>query len=112
MIHGKCAKIKRVTQSLARGFVCGSCEKRDEGMVEPVVKLCDEVETVKEFCYLGDRINVSGGCGAAVTARARFGWVKFREWGELLYRKRFLLKMKGRVYQNCVRSAVLYGSET
>ena len=23
--------------------------------------LCDEVETVKGFCYLGDRLNASGG---------------------------------------------------
>ena len=38
-----------------------------------IEKLCDEVETVNEFCYLGDRLNVSGGCEAAVTARATIG---------------------------------------
>ena len=75
-------------------------------------KLCDEVETVKEFCYLGDRVSASGGCEAAVTARTRYGWVKFRECGELLNGKRFSLKTKGIVYQSCVRSAMLYGSET
>ena len=32
--------------------------------------------------------------------------------GELLYERKFLLKMKGRIYQSCVRSAMLYGSET
>ena len=47
-----------------------------------------------------------------VTARARIGWVKFRECEELLNSKRFSLKTKGMVYQSCVRSAVLYGSET
>ena len=31
--------------------------------------LCAEVETVKGFCYLGDRLNASGGCETAVTAR-------------------------------------------
>ena len=61
---------------------------------------------------MGDRLNASGGCESAVTARARFGWVKFRECGELLHGKRFSLKMKGRVYRTCVRSAMLYGSET
>ena len=35
-----------------------------------IEKLCNEVETVNGFCYLGDRLNVSGGCEAAVTARA------------------------------------------
>ena len=57
-------------------------------------------------------MNASGGCEAAVTARARIGWVKFKECGELLNSKRFLLKMKGMVYWSCVRSVMLYGSET
>ena len=29
--------------------------------------LCDEVETVREFTYLGDRVGAGGGCEAAVT---------------------------------------------
>ena len=33
--------------------------------------LCDEVETVEGFCYLGDWLNASGGCETAVTARVR-----------------------------------------
>ena len=70
------------------------------------------METVKSFCYLGDRLNASGGSEAAVTARTRIGWLKFRECGEVLYGRRFSLKIKGRVYQSCVRSAILYGSET
>ena len=68
--------------------------------------LCDEVETVKGFCYLGDRLNASGGCETAVTARVRIGWMKFRECRELLL-GRFSLKMKGMVYRSCVRSAIL-----
>ena len=75
-------------------------------------ELCEEVETMRDFCYLGDRGNASGGCEAAVTARARIGWVKFKECGELLNSKRFSLKTKGMVYRSCVRSAMLYGSET
>ena len=67
---------------------------------------------VRGFCYLGDRINASGGCEAAVTARTRLGWVKFRECGELLNGKRFSLRMKGIVYKSCVRPVMLYGSET
>ena len=37
--------------------------------------------------------------------------MKFRERGELL-RGRFSLRMKRMVYRSCVRSAMLYGSET
>ena len=57
-------------------------------------------------------MNVGGGCEAAVTARARIGWVKFRECRELLNSKRFSLKLKGMVYWSCARSAMLYGTET
>ena len=47
----------------------------------------------------------------AVTATVRIGWVRFRKCGELLLRNRLPLKMKGKVYRCCVRSAILYGSE-
>ena len=36
------------------------------------------VETVNEFCYLGDKLKTSEGYEAAVTARMRIGWIKFR----------------------------------
>ena len=92
--------------------MCGRCKKQADGLVELVEELCEEVEKVRRFCYLGDRVNASGGCEAAVTARARIGWVKFRECGELVNSKRFSLKVKGMVYRSCVRVAMLYGSET
>ena len=79
--------------------------------MEQVVELCDEVETVSEFTYLGDRGSDGGGCEAAVTARTRYGWVKFREYGELLYGKMFPLRLKGAVYKSYVRPAILHGSE-
>ena len=58
--------------------------------LEPVEVLCDEVETVKGICYLGDRLNANGGCDTAVTSRVRIGWMKLRECGELLRGRRFL----------------------
>ena len=36
-----------------------------EGMIDSIKKLCDEVKTVNGFCYLGDRLNSSGGCEVA-----------------------------------------------
>ena len=72
----------------------------------------DQIDFVKSFCYLGDKLNASGGSEAAVTARTRIGWIKCRECGELLYGKKFLLKMKGKTYQSCIRPTMLYGSET
>ena len=75
-------------------------------------KLCHGVETVSKFTYLGDKFNATGGCKTAVTARSRIGWMKLRKCSsELLEGRRFSLKMKGKIYKSCVRSAMLYGSE-
>ena len=57
-------------------------------------------------------MNASGGSEAAIAATTRIGWIKFREYGELLYGKKFSSKIKGRIYQRCVRSAMLYRSKT
>ena len=71
--------MKEVTCSSARNFVCRRCTDVRDSTKKPVEVLCDEVETVKGFCYLGDRLNVDGGCETAVTSRVRIGWMKFRE---------------------------------
>ena len=110
-VHGKCAKIKRATARLAMHFVCLKCKVIMERTMDSIKKLCDEVETVNGFCYLVDRLNASGGCEAAVAARIKIGWITFRECGELLLGNRFPMKMKGKVYRCCVRSAILHGSE-
>ena len=47
--------------------------------MEQEVRLCDEVETVREFTYLDDRVSAGEGCEPAVTARTGCGWVKFKE---------------------------------
>ena len=103
-IHIRCAQAKKVSGSFAQQCVCRRCEDIGDGKEQPVEVLCDEVETVKGFCYLGDRLNASGGCETAVTARVRIGWMKFRKCGELL-RGRFSSKIKRMVYHSCVRSA-------
>ena len=74
-------------------------------------KRCDEEETVRECIHVGDRVSTGGRCEAAVTARTRYRWVKCREYGELLYGRRFPTKLKRAVYKSCVRPAILYGSE-
>ena len=113
-VHGRCAKMKRVTSTLEKGFVCELHVDTKEGIVEPGEELLffDQVDFVKSFCHLGDGLNAGGGSEAAVTARTRIGLIKFRECGKLLYGRKFSLKMKGRIYQSCVRSAKLYGCET
>ena len=61
---------------------------------------------------MDNRVNAGGGCEAAVTAEARYGWVRFRECSKLLYGKRFPLRLKGgAIYKRYPRPATLYGSE-
>ena len=97
-IHGRCTKMKKITFSSARHFVCKKCADVGDGSKEPVEVLCNDVETVKRFCYLGDTLNASGGCEAAVTSKVRIRWMKFREWGKLLRGRRFSLRKKGTIY--------------
>ena len=88
-------------------FVCLKCKGIMEGTVDLIKKLCDEVETVNGVCYVGYRLNASGDCQMAVTARVRTGWVRFRKCAELLLRNRFILRMKCKVNRCCKRSAIL-----
>ena len=64
--------------------------------------MCDEVKTVKGFCYLGDRLSASRECEAAVTAKTRLGWRKFREFEEILFGKTFTLRIKRNIYKSYV----------
>ena len=64
----------------------------------PDETLCEGVETVSKFSYLGDKLNANGGCDTAVIAKTRIGWMKFRECSEILKGRRFSLKMKEKVY--------------
>ena len=67
--------------------------------MEQEQKLCYEVETVRQFTYLGYRVITGGGCEVAETARTNCRWVKLSECGELLYCKSFHVKQKGAVYE-------------
>ena len=109
-IHGRCAKVKKVNNILGKSFICSNCI--NTVTAEQTEELCSDLETVDAFSYFGDRINASGECEVAVTARVRAGWKKFRECEEILRGRRFPLKIKGKVYRCCIRPAILYGSKT
>ena len=79
--------------------------------MEQEVNLCDEVEAVMEFTYLGDWVSAGRGRDAAVTATKRCQWVELMECGELMYGRRFPLKLEGADYLSYIRPAIQYGSE-
>ena len=59
-----------------------------------------------------DMLRVNGDTDAAVEARNRIGWNKFRQLVQLLDNKDMSLIMRERLYSSCVRSSMLHGSET
>jgi len=71
-----------------------------------------KLELVDKFCYLGDMLSVDGDADAAVQARIRLGWNKFRQLVPLLTNNDVSLIMRGRLYSSCVQSSMLHGSET
>ena len=88
----KSAKIKMLTNRLAIDIRCKKFKGYHKNVEDQKEKLHDDVETVTEFSYLGDRINSGGGCAAAVTSRTRLGWVKSRECQDILCRQKVPLK--------------------
>ena len=45
-VHGRCAKIKRVTNRLTMHFICSKCRRIMKRTVDLIEKLCDKVEKV------------------------------------------------------------------
>ena len=70
------------------------------------------MKVVSEFCYLGDMLSSGGGCTQAIIARCRVAWGKFKKLLPILTNKHLSLASRGRVFDACVRSAMLHGSET
>ena len=68
-------------------------------------RLNDEVKTAEGLRYLE---NASDGYEMIVVVN---GWIRFRACEEVLHGRWFSLKMKGKMYQICIRSAILYGGE-
>jgi len=97
-----------------RSFISTGCSN-------PVISTCHtsvdigasaNLEVADKFCYLGDILSVDGDADAAVEARIRIGWNKFRQLVPLLTNRDISLIRRGRLYSSCVRSSMLHGSET
>jgi len=79
-VHKKCSGIKGSMYKVMQSFICRGCSN-------PVIRGCSSVdigasanqEVVEKFCYLGDMLSVDGDADAAVEAKIRIGWNKFRQ---------------------------------
>ena len=128
-MHGKCGGIKGSLALMEKTSRCGRCcdgddEHTTEGWGQDRVKqgengklVCElgngeQLEVVSNFCYLGDTTEAGAGVEAAVSTRIKKVWYKFRQLGAILTRKGLSLKVKGRVYDSCMKSTLLCGSKT
>jgi len=63
-----------------RSFICRGCSNpvTSTGHTSVDIGASANLELVDKFCYLGDMLSVDGDADAAVEARIRIGWNKFR----------------------------------
>jgi len=96
-----------------RSFICRGCSNPVISTRHTSVDIgaSANLKVVDKFCYLGDMLSVDGDTDAAVEARIRIGWNKFRQLVPLLTNRDISLIRRGRLYSSCVRS-MLHGSET
>ena len=113
-VHKKCSGIKSRLVDIP-DFKCHKCL----GLARPIdgrpvehVSLGDQkLEVVESFVYLGDGISPNGGCKVSTITRIRSAWRKFNELLFFLINQAVSLKSRGKVYNGCIRSAILYGGE-
>ena len=98
------------------GSVCVACVDRTSSQSVlheiPALRGDGKFELVNRFRYLGDVIDAGGGAEEASRARVRSAWCKFRELSPFLTKRGASLTLKGMLYSACVRSVMVYGSET
>src|SRR5260221_386287 len=117
-VHKKCSGISGSLQAASVMYVSKRCASKDDPIVVVLANAGLDIvngvvlENVGKFCYLGDMINADGGDDSAVVARVQSAWKKFRELSPILTRKGASLLLKGKVYRSCVRSWMIYSSET
>ena len=76
--------------------------------VNDTVKMQGEVEDVK---YMGSIVQSDGTCRRDVKKRVHAGWNGWRRMSGVICDRRVPARMKGKVYNVAVRSAMLYGLE-
>ena len=110
----KCSGTKGSMSKVANSFICRGCFNpvTSAGHNSVDIGASVKLELVDKFCYLGDMLSVDGDADAAVEARIRIGWNKFRQLVTLLTNKDVSLITRGGLYSSCVRSSMLHGSET
>ena len=113
-VHKRCSGIKRRLVD-DPSYKCSVCLGTNNVVTHIPLKIvvCDEeLEVVDSFPYLGDSIGQTGGCFDATTDRIRSAWKAFHSLLPVLTNSGIAFKVRGHAYMACVRSVLLYASET
>ena len=70
------------------------------------------LEKLQQFCYLGDMLDCEAGVERSARARVVAAWGRWWKVSSLVENHSIDLKTRGMVYEACVRSALLYRTET
>jgi len=113
-VYKKCSGIKESMYKVMRSFICRGYSNPviSTGHTSVDIGASANLEVMDKFCYLGDMLSVDGDADAAVEARIRIGWNKFRQLAPLLTNRDISFIRRGRLYSSCVQSSMLHGSET
>ena len=93
---------------VAKSYICSGClnpvtsaDRTSADRTSVDIGASAKLELVDKVCYLGDMLSVDGDADAAMDARIRIGWNKFRQLAPLLTNKDLSLIMRGRLYSSC-----------
>ena len=114
-VHKRCSSISgRMVAN--PNYVCPKCcgqTRPTDG--RPVTQVDVDgtlLDVEASFCYLGDMLSACGGCSFAIITRCCTAWGKFKKLLPILTSKHKSLTVRGKVFDACVRCALLHGSET
>ena len=111
--HHRCTGLNSLNR--VTNYVCLVCDGSRQSQAEvdqSIVTSAGTIEEVTKFSYLGDLLDCGGGAETAVRHRIAIAWSKWRELSSLLSNRGIPLKHRARVYDACIRSAMLYAAET
>ena len=88
-VHKKCSGIQGSMSKVAKSFICRGCLNpvTSAGHTSVDIEASAKLELVNKFCYIVGMLSVDGDADAAVEARIRIGWNKFRQLVPLLTNK-------------------------
>ena len=114
-VHKKCSGVRgRLAEN--PDYVCPRCCDQARPIDNrPVTQVNVDgtlLDVESNFCYLGDMLCAGGGGNLTLVTRCSTARGKFKRLLPILTSKHVSVRTRGKVFNACVRSAPLHGSET